>query len=193
MNLNRERNRMLPVTFFFLFKESPVRGNSVPEGASAPLAADREALQLPCSQQFGVAEPDSQPLLRPQLGGDAASLGASLPHRRRSRWPGRGHASHHSTVHMWVKIIGSWWPEMKIEICWYNLWYCVILQRQHWCGPRWLAAAACVVPAGAWWAPHSPRWCPRTPTCCPWPALPSPIAPRQTTNISCSARIGGGM
>lgn len=71
----------------------------MPQGASAPLAADREALQLPRGQQLGAAQPDGQPLLRPQLGGHAQSLRAPLPHRRRGGRPGRGHASHHSAVH----------------------------------------------------------------------------------------------
>lgn len=56
----------------------------MPEGAAAPLATDREALWLPCCQQLGAAELDGQPVLRPQLGGHAESLGAPLPYRRRS-------------------------------------------------------------------------------------------------------------
>lgn len=60
----------------------------MPEGAAAPLAADREALQLPRGQQLGPAQPDGEPLLRPQLGGDAQGVGATLPHRGRRGRPG---------------------------------------------------------------------------------------------------------
>lgn len=95
--------RCRPSNLTFLLrplKESSVGGDGVPEGAAAPLAADREALQLPHRQQPGPVQPDGHPLLRPQLGGDAAGGRAALPHRGRGGRPGRGHAPHHSTVHM---------------------------------------------------------------------------------------------
>lgn len=58
------------------------------EGAAPPLAADREALRLPHRQQLRPAQPDRQPLLRPQLGGHAAGLRSSVPHRRGRGRPG---------------------------------------------------------------------------------------------------------
>lgn len=82
-----------------MLQESPVGGDGVPEGAAAPLAADREALQLPRGQQLRPAEPDGHAVLGPQLGGHAAGVRAPLPHRRGRGRPGRGHASHHSTVY----------------------------------------------------------------------------------------------
>lgn len=83
------KNPLLDCLGCILFpQESSVRGDGVPEGAAAPLAADRETLQLPRCEQLGPAKPDGHTVLGPQLGGHAPCVRAPLPYRRGGGRPG---------------------------------------------------------------------------------------------------------
>lgn len=82
-----------PLTFFvgfsvralcahahFCLQKGSVRSHGMPEGAAPSMATDREVVWFPCRAQLWPVQPNSGPVRRSQLGGDAQGLCAPLPH-----------------------------------------------------------------------------------------------------------------